>query len=83
MDQVVLYPVDYQLSLERTLRIRLDVSRKAGRSDEVRRFEESIARLRRPEYGTCLACNGVIPFLHMAEDPSRQTCFDCSEAKPG
>ena len=79
MDQAVLYPVDYQLSLERTLRIRLDVSRKAGRTDEVRRFEESIARLRHPEYGSCLACGGIIPFLHVAEDPSRQTCADCPE----
>jgi RNA polymerase-binding transcription factor DksA len=79
MDQAVLYPLDYQRSLERTLRIRLDVSRKAGRVDEVHKFQESIARLRRPEYGTCVVCSGVIPFLHVAEDPSRQTCVDCSE----
>jgi RNA polymerase-binding transcription factor DksA len=79
MDQAVLYPVDYQFSLERTLRIRLDASRKAGRTDEVRRLEESIARLRDAEYGTCLGCGGLIPFLHMAEDPSRRTCVPCLE----
>ena len=79
MDQAVLYPIDYQLSLERTLRIRLDLSRRAGRADEVRRFEESIARLRQPAYGTCVACGGVIPFLHMAEDPSREACVPCLE----
>ena len=79
MDQAILYPVDYQLSLERTLRIRLEVSRNAGRTDEVRKFEESIARLRDAKYGTCLACGGVIPFLHMADDPSRQTCVACLE----
>ena len=81
MDPAVLYPIDYQHSLERTLRIRLDVSRKSGRTDEVRRFEESIARLRHPEYGACLACGGVIPFLHMADDPSRQTCVACPETE--
>ena len=79
MNQAVLYPVGYQLSLEQTLRIRLDVSRRAGRIDEVRKFEESIARLRDAKYGSCLACGGVIPFLLMAEDPSRQTCVPCLE----
>jgi RNA polymerase-binding transcription factor DksA len=79
MDQAVLYPLDYQRSLERTLRIRLEVSRKAGRIDEAHKFQESIARLRDPEYGTCLVCGGVIRFLHMAEDPSRQTCPGCPE----
>ena len=81
MDQAVPYPLDYQRSLERTLRIRLDVSRKAGRIGEVHKFQETIARLRDPEYGTCLGCGGVIPYLRMAEDPSLQTCLACPENK--
>ena len=81
MDQAVLYPLDYQRSLERTLRIRLDVSRKAGRIDEIHKFQETLARLGDPEYGACLGCGGVIPFLHMTEDPSRRTCPECREKK--
>ena len=53
----------------------------AGRIDEMHKFQETIARLRDPEYGTCLGCGGVIPFLHMAEDPGRRTCPECPEKK--
>ena len=79
MDQAIPYPVDYQRSLERTLRIRLDASRAAGRTREVRKLEEGLARLRSADYGTCLACACVIPFPQMADDPARMTCFSCIE----
>ena len=83
MEQAIPYPVDYQLSLERTLRIRLDALRVAGRSGERRIVEETLARLRTAEFGACLACDGVIPFLEMAADPTRQTCLACLEREGG
>lgn len=79
MDQAIPYPIDYQRSLERTLRIRLDASRAGGRTWEVRKLEEGLARLRSAEYGICLGCGGVIPFLQMADDPARTTCLPCVE----
>lgn len=83
MEQAIPYPVDYQLSLERTLRIRLDALRAAGRSGERRIVEETLVRLRTAEFGACLACNGIIAFLEMAADPMRQTCLACVEGKAG
>ena len=77
MDQVIPYPVDYQLSLERTLRIRLDAVRAAGRALETRILEETLARLHGAQFGACLSCGGVIPFPAMAADPTRQTCDAC------
>jgi RNA polymerase-binding transcription factor DksA len=78
MDRAVPYPLDYQLSLERTLRMRLDAVRAAGQAFDACILEEALARLRSAEFGTCLACGGVIPFLEMAADPTRQTCRCCT-----
>ena len=72
------YPVDYQRALERTLRIRLDAVRAAGRAFEACVLEETLGRLHSPDFGTCVACGGVIPFLELATDPTRQTCRSCS-----
>jgi RNA polymerase-binding transcription factor DksA len=78
MHQAIRYPVDYQIALERTLRIRLDAVRAAGRSFEACILEETLARLHSPEFGTCFACGGAIPFLELAADPTRQTCRSCA-----
>jgi len=78
MDRAIPYPLDYQLSLERTLRIRLDAVRAAGRAFETCILEETLARLGSADFGTCLACGEVIPFLEIAADPTRQTCRPCS-----
>ena len=78
MDRAMPYPLDYQLSLERTLRLRLDAVRAAGRAFETCILEETLARLRGGEFGTCLRCGGVIPFLEMVADPTRQTCRSCT-----
>lgn len=73
------YPVDYQLALERTLRIRLDAMRAAGRALETSILEQTLARLRSAEFGACLACGSVIPFLEIAADPTRLTCRACAQ----
>ena len=78
MDPGIPYPVDYQLALERTLRIRLEAVRAAGRAFEACVLEDTLARLNSPEFGACLACGGVIPFLELAADPTRQTCRSCT-----
>jgi RNA polymerase-binding transcription factor DksA len=77
MVEAIPYPVDYQLALERTLRIRIDAVRAAGRAFEACILEDALARLRTAEFGACLACGGVIPFLEIAADPTRQTCRAC------
>lgn len=77
MEAAIPYPLDYQLSLGRTIRIRLEASRAAGRAQETRKLEETLARLRNRDFGTCLACGGLIPFLEMAQDPSRLICLSC------
>jgi RNA polymerase-binding transcription factor DksA len=78
MEQVIPYPVDYQLALERTLRIRLEAVRAAGRAFETCILEDTLARLRTAEFGTCVACGDVIPFLEIAADPTRQLCRSCT-----
>lgn len=80
MDRASPYPVDYQLALERTLRLRLDAVRAAGRAFEACILEDAMARLHTAEFGTCVACGGVIPFLEIAADPTRQTCRSCGKA---
>lgn len=77
MDRAIPYPVDYQLALERTIRLRLEMVRAAGRAFEACILEETLARLHRAEFGACRACGGVIPFLEIAADPTRQTCGSC------
>jgi RNA polymerase-binding transcription factor DksA len=77
MDRAIPYPVDYQLALERTLRLRLDAMRAAGRAFETCVLEDTLARLRTAEFGACVACGGVIPFLEIAANPTRQICRPC------
>jgi RNA polymerase-binding transcription factor DksA len=72
------YPVDYQLALERTLRTRLEAVRAAGRAFEACILEDTLARLWTAEFGACLACGNVIPFLELAADPTRQICRSCA-----
>ena len=79
MDKAIPYPVDYQLALERTLRLRLDVLRAAGRAFEASILEETLARLHSAEFGACGACGGVIPFLEIAADPTRHSCRSCAD----
>jgi len=54
------------------------INSRAGRAFETRVLEETLARLRTAEFGTCVACGGVIAFLEMAADPTRQTCRSCT-----
>ena len=71
------YPVDYQLSIGRTIRLRLQELRAWGSTAEVRRLEDCLARLQRPDFGACDACGVLIAFMRLAADPAARFCEDC------
>ena len=68
MQSATPYPLDYQRSLAQTLRMRIS---------HPSELEQALARLRRADYGVCTGCGEIIPFLQVAQDPTRQTCLSC------
>jgi len=71
------YPVDYQLSIGRTIELRLQTLRASGASAEIRRLEDCLARLQRPDFGACDGCGALIAFMRLAADPAARYCGDC------
>jgi RNA polymerase-binding transcription factor DksA len=73
------YPVDYQLSIARTIELRLQKLRASGAAEEVRRLEDCLARLQRPDFGACDDCGALIAFMRLAADPAVRYCDHCGE----
>ena len=71
------YPVDYQLSIGRTIELRLQELRASGASAEIRRLEDCLARLQRPDFGACDGCGALIAFMRLAADPAARHCGNC------
>ena len=67
MDEAILYPLDYQLTLARVIRQTLQ-----GRA-----MQEALSRLNRADFGQCAACGAVIPYLEVRADPTVRHCADC------
>jgi RNA polymerase-binding transcription factor DksA len=77
MTTTVPYPLDYQLTLGRMLRERVN----AGGS-EADRAREALARLQRPDFGTCAGCSRLIAYLELAADPAARFCASCTRRNP-
>jgi hypothetical protein len=58
MNLAIPYPLDYQLTLARTIGIRLDSASRAGRAAEIPRLKAALGRLRSGEI--------AYPILHEA-----------------
>jgi RNA polymerase-binding transcription factor DksA len=71
------YPIDYQLTIGRTIRLRLGKLHAAGSAAEARALEESLVRLGSPRFGACDRCGSLIPFLRVAVDPAARLCETC------
>jgi RNA polymerase-binding transcription factor DksA len=80
-NQPIPYPLDYQFTLERTLRSRLGKLRAEGRTRELGRLDEALARLHAKDYGACATCGAVIPFMRLASDPAERYCSACESLK--
>lgn len=77
MNETFPYPLDYQLTLERTIRSRLEELRAQGRTPELGALNEALTRLHGKDYGACEACGAVISFVRVAEDPATRYCSAC------
>lgn len=71
------YPIDYQLTIGRTIRLRLEKLRAAGSTAEAQALEESLARLSSARFGACGRCGLLIAFLRVAVDPAAKLCETC------
>lgn len=71
------YPIDYQLAIGRTIRLRLEKLRAAGGTAEARALDESLARLSSAGFGACERCGSLIAFLRVAVDPATKLCEAC------
>lgn len=78
MNPPIPYPLDYQLTLGRTIGIRLDAARRAGRAEETAGLRAALARLRSGEIGACASCGTTIPYHHLVADPAIQRCLSCT-----
>lgn len=72
-----LYPLDYQISLARVIRERLGRLPARGATENAARLEHALARLHRSDFGECMSCGGVIPYLHITADPAARHCPGC------
>jgi RNA polymerase-binding transcription factor DksA len=72
-----LYPLDYQLSLGRTIRERITLLRKKGALEDASQMQDALGRLHRSDFGQCVSCGSVIPYLDIAADPASRHCGAC------
>ena len=72
-----LYPLDYQISLAWIIRERLAVLRARGAVEDAAPLQDALARLHRSDFGECICCGGVIPYLRITEDPAARQCGAC------
>ena len=42
-------------------------------------LHQALARLREPDFGTCIECGKDIPFERLEADPSALHCRECSQ----
>ena len=68
MAESVLYPLDYQLTLARIIREKMQPPA----------MQEALSRLSRSDFGECRQCGRVIPFLEILADPAARCCKACS-----
>jgi RNA polymerase-binding transcription factor DksA len=68
------YPLDYQLALSQTIRLRL----RAERSEEhAARLRKALACLHLADFGECSACGDAIPYAEILADPAAHSCRAC------
>jgi DnaK suppressor protein len=67
-----------QYSLEEAVSLRLN----GLEYSQLREIQESLDRLKLGEYGTCLACEGVIAPKRLAALPWARYCVGCQENRP-
>lgn len=72
-----LYPLDYQILLARVIRERLAMLLARGAVEDAARLQDALARLYRSDFGECIACGSVIPYLHITSDPAARHCPGC------
>ena len=48
---------------------------------QLRRVQETLTRLRSPEYGICADCEEDIPFARLREDPYSNVCLHCQQRR--
>jgi RNA polymerase-binding transcription factor DksA len=46
-------------------------------ADELRDVEAALARLDRPDYGSCVACGADIPYERLHASPAANRCLGC------
>jgi RNA polymerase-binding transcription factor DksA len=73
-----MYPLDYQVTVARLLRLRLEELRGAAASDEVEALRAALERLRSNELGICAACGGEITYWSLMAAPTSTMCEACS-----
>jgi RNA polymerase-binding transcription factor DksA len=67
MDEAVLYPLGYQLTLARIIRETMH-----GPA-----MEAALARLNRSDFGACAGCGSVIPYVDISAEPATRFCKGC------
>jgi len=72
-----LYPLDYQIWLGRIIRERLAVLLQRGAVEHAAQLQDALARLHRSDFGECISCGGVIPYLRITADPAARHCGAC------
>ena len=72
-----LYPLDYQMFLARVIGERLALLRARGAVEDAARLQDALARLHRSDFGECISCGCVIPYLRITADPAARHCPGC------
>ena len=72
-----LYPLDYQILLDRVIREHLGGLRSREAVADAARLKAALARLHRSDFGQCVSCGGVIPYLQITADPAALRCRGC------
>lgn len=72
-----LYPLDYQISLARIIRERLAAPPTSRTLRDHAGLEDALERLYRSDFGQCVGCGSVIPFLHLSANPAARHCAAC------
>ena len=72
MRATVPYPLDYELTMARIIRVRLKALH-----TQIEALERALARLHERDYGACGACGEAIPFAELESDPAARCCATC------
>jgi RNA polymerase-binding transcription factor DksA len=80
VSETICWPVDYQLVLKQTIRLRLAELRAQGRLWDIPELEQALQRLHRSDFGACEGCGALISFARISADPVARRCGRCASA---